>query len=289
MHSTYILPNRYGVLFGIILYGMLMGSINYANSMGFLLTFLLAGICMVGMLATFRNLINIKISTGKNEPVFAGETAVFNLWLETTDGLPAYVIAAGKTRSEASKFDIGDRQKQLLRIPVATARRGRLNLGRVRIWSQFPFALFHVWSWLELDANVIVYPQPAGKRHSAVSTFTGQGKRVSNTAGNDDFAGVRRYRPGDSPHHVDWKAVAKGHGTYTKQFAESAGGDIWLDWDSLSGMDPEQRLSQLCQWILDLQHLDYRYGLKLPGLKLDPGRGELHKHSCLQQLALFEY
>jgi uncharacterized protein (DUF58 family) len=159
IHSTYILPTRYGVLFGIILYGMLMSAINYSNSMGFLLTFLLTGICLTGMLFTFRNLITIKISTGKNPAVFAGETAFFNLWLETSDGRPGNAISAGRTRHDGNTIDIDSKQKQLLRIAMRAAQRGRLHLDRIRIWSEFPLGLFHVWSWLELDASLIVYPQ----------------------------------------------------------------------------------------------------------------------------------
>jgi uncharacterized protein (DUF58 family) len=289
IHSTYILPTRYGVLFGLILYGMLMSAINFSNSMAFLLTFLMAGICLTGMLSTFRNLITIEISSGKNPAVFAGEMAFFNLRLETADARPGYAIAVGRTRHESRKTDIGDKQKQSLRIPMPTAQRGRLHLGRIRIWSEFPLGLFHVWSWLELDASLIVYPRPAGKKYSPTSRLAGSGKLTANTAGYDDFAGLRRYHPGDSSRHIDWKAAARGNEILTKQFSEPAGGDIWLDWDSLPNMTPEQRLSQLCRWVLDLHQLNLNYGLKLPHYRLEPGCGESHKHSCLTQLALFEY
>src|ERR1044071_8755422 len=77
LNSTYILPTRHGVLFGVILYGMLMSSINFSNSMGFLLTFLLTGICLTGMLHTFRNLVSVEISAERSPAAFAGETAVF--------------------------------------------------------------------------------------------------------------------------------------------------------------------------------------------------------------------
>jgi uncharacterized protein (DUF58 family) len=289
IHSTYILPTRYGVLFGLILYGMLMSSINFSNSMGFLLTFLLAGICLTGMLATFRNLITVEISAAKNSAVFAGDTAFFNLRLETADGWPAYAIAVGRTRHESHKTDIDSGQKQLLKIPMPATDRGRLHLGRIRIWSEFPFGLFHVWSWLELNSSLIVYPRPAGKKYSPASTADRAGKLTTNVAGYDDFAGLRRYHHGDSSRHIDWKAVARRNEILTKQFSDPAGGDIWLDWDALPNMNPEQRLSQLCQWVLDLHRLNFSYGLKLPNGKLEPGHGESHKHNCLTRLALFEY
>jgi uncharacterized protein (DUF58 family) len=288
-HSTYILPTRYGVLFGCILYGMLMSSINYSNSMGFLLTFLLTGICLTGMIHTFRNLIGVRISVSRSPAVFAGDTAIFNMRLENAGNRPAYALALGKNRRLGSKIDIGPEQKSLLGLPVPAIKRGRLQLGRIRIWSEFPLGLFHVWSWLEPDASVIVYPQPGGTRYNLASYTSGPGKLPANTTGHDDFAGLRRYHPGDSSRHIDWKAAARGHEILTKQFMDPAGGDIWLDWDRLQDAAPEQRLSQLCQWILDLHRLNASYGLKLPGCTIEPGRGQAHKHDCLTRLALFEY
>ncbi|HEX5056407.1 MAG TPA: DUF58 domain-containing protein [Gammaproteobacteria bacterium] len=289
LHSTYILPTRYGMLFGFILYGMLMSSINFSNSLGFLLTFLLTGICLTGMLHTFRNLVSVQISTARSPAVFAGETAVFYLRLETIDGRPAYALAAGKDRRGGRKTDVEAGQKQLLELHVPAERRGRLQLGRIRIWSEFPLGLFHVWSWIEPDANLIVYPRSSGTKYSTAFNRSRNGKWTANDIGHDDFAGLRRYHPGDSSRHIDWKAVARGYEILTKQFTDSAGDEIWLDWDHLQHLDPEQRLSQLCRWVLDLHRSNCKYGLKLPDCRIEPSRGEAHKHECLTRLALFEW
>ena len=61
---------------------LLVGSINYALSLGFALTFLLAGLGLAGMVHTARNLARIAISAGRAEPVFAGESAQFRLYLD---------------------------------------------------------------------------------------------------------------------------------------------------------------------------------------------------------------
>src|SRR6185436_15782766 len=61
---------------------MLVGSINYVLSLGFMLTFLLAGLALAGMVHTVRNLARLVIVTCRVEPVFAGESAQFRLYLE---------------------------------------------------------------------------------------------------------------------------------------------------------------------------------------------------------------
>ena len=55
--NVYVLPSRAGMLYAAILLAMLIASINYALSLGFMLTFLLGAIAVVAMLHTFRNLV----------------------------------------------------------------------------------------------------------------------------------------------------------------------------------------------------------------------------------------
>ena len=53
---VYILPTRLGLMFGVTLAIMLVGSINYVLSLGFMLTFVLGGLALAGMVHTVRNL-----------------------------------------------------------------------------------------------------------------------------------------------------------------------------------------------------------------------------------------
>lgn len=285
--STYILPTRYGVFFAFVLYSMLMGSINYSNNMGFLLTFLLTGLGLVGLLYTYRNLIQLKLTAGPTRPVFAGEPAVFPLYLETTSGRPAFRIGVGNERLDPLLTDVPAEGTKSALVQQISRERGYLSLGRIKVWSEFPLGLFWTWSWLAMDSKVLVYPKPSGSRHyPPFSALSANGYHTA-PAGNDDFAGIRRYQSGDSPRHLAWKALARGHDLLTKQFTGLAGNEVWLDWESLAGLETEQRLSQICQWVLDLDHQGQSYGLRIPGALIPPGQGEAHKAACLEKLALY--
>ena len=96
---VFIFPTRYGFFFVLSLLAMLAGSINYDLSLGFVLTFFLASAGLVAMLHTFRNQVHLILRPMKAEPVFAGETAAFDLllvnqknferasmWLRCTEG-----------------------------------------------------------------------------------------------------------------------------------------------------------------------------------------------------------
>src|SRR5882724_9792791 len=79
---VYILPTRHGLSFGVALILMLIGSINYNLSLGYVLTFLLAGLGVVSILHTFRNLAHLYVSAGRVAPVFAGDSARFHIVVE---------------------------------------------------------------------------------------------------------------------------------------------------------------------------------------------------------------
>jgi hypothetical protein len=99
---VYILPTRLGWLFAATLLILLIGSINYALALGFALTFLLAGVGLAGMVHTARNLARIAVSTGRAEPVFAGEAAQFRIYLDGRSGYDRPAILArhiGSARS----------------------------------------------------------------------------------------------------------------------------------------------------------------------------------------------
>jgi hypothetical protein len=80
---VYIVPTRLGWLFAATLAVLLVGAINYALSLGFALTFMLAGMALAGMVHTARNLARIAVSAGRCEPVFVGEPAQFRIHLDS--------------------------------------------------------------------------------------------------------------------------------------------------------------------------------------------------------------
>ena len=105
--------------------------------------------------------------------------------------------------------------------------------------------------------------------------------------GDDDFAGFRTYRPGDSLRQVHWKGFARGQSLQSKQYTAYADRSAWLDWDMFPGEGTEQRLSHLCYWALEFESRNEEYGLRLPGVYLEPGSGERHRDQVLKELALY--
>jgi uncharacterized protein (DUF58 family) len=284
---VYVLPTRAGLGYGAALLTMLVGSINYNLSLGYVLTFLLAGLGVVAILHTFRNLVRLKVSRGRTPAVFAGALASFHVVLASDTERRAIRLwlpaGAGATVDVAA----GDSTDACLQLP--TTRRGWLTLPRFGLETIWPLGLVRAWAYCAPDMRCLVYPQPAAKAPPLPWGAGEHGGRRAGGRGNDDFAGLRSHQPADPPRHVAWKTAAR-HGAdaplLTKQFDGTATARIWLDWQDAPGNDIEARLSVLTRWALDAHAAGLDWGLRLPERSIAPASGEEHLQAALTALAL---
>ena len=284
---VYILPTRPGIAFAAALMVMLIGSINYNLSLGYILTFLLGSMALVAILHTFRNLVHLRFTPGRVESVFAGETAWFELFVENRSGYERCSISLWH-EGKATRCDIPPERGATVTIAVAAPKRGWLMPGRITVDTRFPVGLLRAWSYIRPDVRCLVYPKPDDSLLPLPDPSGGVGEKRSAGGGSDDFAGLRPYQASDSPRHIDWKAVARGQGLQTKVFSGRAAAELWLDWNQLSAnMDLEAKLSRLTRWVLAADQDGLRYGLRLPGVTLAPDTGEAHRLACLRELALY--
>jgi uncharacterized protein (DUF58 family) len=284
----FILPSREGLIFALFLLAMLLGAINYDRSLAFILTFLLASLGMVGMLHTYRNLARLRLAPGQCQPVFAGQVAHFIISVQNPGSIPRYSLQFQRSPGSRSvALDMPPHSQAHAELAVATERRGRCQLGRVTLSSRFPLGLFRSWCYLDPAMQCLVYPQPLGNMPlPPVSGAAVAGHRHMLDS-SDDYRGLRPAIPQDPPGHIHWKAAARDQGIYSKQFGGTPQGDLWLRWQQVNALPTEAALSQLCQWVLQAEQLGLKYGLELPGRRLELNSGPGHRHACLTALALY--
>jgi uncharacterized protein (DUF58 family) len=292
---VYIVPSRLGLFFGAALLILLVGSINYALSLGFALTFLLAGMGIAGMVHTTRNLAQLAVRAARAEPVFAGEAARFRVVLDNASGYDRpEIVLAHPASGVQCRLDVAAGAAAEGELAVPAARRGWQPLGRVMLETRFPVGLFRAWSYVRPDSRCLVYPRPEPGALPPPAPSAQAGGARAHAQGSDDFSGLRDYQITDSPRHVAWKSVARsgnlharGEDMLTKQFAGEAAAELWLDFNDLPpALGLEARLSRLAGWVLAAERGGAHYGLRLPGREIAPARGESHRAACLEALAL---
>jgi uncharacterized protein (DUF58 family) len=281
----FVLPTRAGLAFGVTLFAMLLASINYTLSLGFALTFLLAGVGIASVFHAFRNLLHLELEGGAIQRAHVGQTLRFEIIVTDRSGRarPAITVRAGEAES---RVDVPAGGRVCAELPQRARRRGWQPVGRVVVETTYPLGLIRAWSVLTPDQQALVYPalEPAGPpppEHTGAHTTAGQGH------GEDDFSGLREHRSGDSPRRIAWKAVARSDTLVSKEFTGGLGGEQMLDWDALpASLDTEARLSRLARWVVEAGHAGQRYALHLPGRRFPAAASAQHLDDCLEALAL---
>lgn len=282
----YILPTRYGLIYAVLVFLMLLGAVNYANNPAHLLTFLLAALGSNGIYLTWRNLRGLQLLCRGAAPVFAGQAAAFVIELDAGGReRPALQIAFDDATAVLEDLP-GNGPKRRVELALHGFPRGLHAPGRLTVSTRYPLGLFRAWCHVDCDRPLLVYPRPGarwlptGGDASAADTGTaGQG--------NEDFAGLRGYVAGDQPSRIDWKSYARDRGLNTRLFAGQGERPLWLDWSQAPGVDDEARLSALTRAVLDAEAAGWRYGLCLPDHQVAPDNGAAHRHQCLRRLALY--
>ena len=283
----YILPTGLGVAFGLMLSAMLLGSLNYGNNMGLGLTFMLAALGLVAMHACHRNLEALIARAAGAEPPFAGGDAIFRIMLANTGRAPRLEVEASAAVSSELPVTIaaGSESTVMLRLP--TRRRGTVVLDKIEIATRFPYGLFRAWAVLHPDLHCLVYPRPAtdAPPPPLAPGIAGGG---ATRRGEEDFAGLKDYHPGDPPRRIAWKAYARSDELLIKEFSGDAEATPVFDLVDAPGADLEAKLSVLARWIVDAHARGLAFGLRLPGEDIPPEPGDAQRRRCLATIARFE-
>lgn len=287
---VYVLPTAAGTGVAGMLCLMLLAAINYNLSLAYAFTFLIAGSGVAHILATWRNLVGLRIAVQADGDCFAGEAARFRVTLDSLRPGQRHAISIlaedGQPLLDADDISPAARHETLLR---STTRRGPLPVGRLTLETRYPLGWIRAWSYIEPDASALVYPQPAGDlpRSDARST-QGTQQQALIGGGEEEFAGLRERRPTDPPSRIAWRRTARDGELLVKDFHVLAADEGLIDWHALPAwMDTEARLSQLTQWLLQAQATHSRLALRLPDGTLGPDNTPQHYQRCLQRLALF--
>lgn len=283
--QIFILPTRFGWVLGIIMFAMLMGSLNFNNNLGLLTTFIVAGLAHNAMLMAFLNLRGLSVRHCTAAPVFAGQHLVLRVTL-ANDGRRQRVGLELRQGDRISRFALDHDATCDVDIELPTRRRGWLRADKLRVQTTHPLGLFEAWSWFWPERDLLVWPQPAnpapplpesgGRQHDSALISEPDG---------DDFFSLRAWREGDPLHLIAWKQSQRHQALLSREFRRELSDSLSLDLEHTPGGSLEARISVLTAWVVQAERGRREWTLVLPSQTLGPGSGSAHRDDCLRALA----
>jgi uncharacterized protein (DUF58 family) len=288
--NIYIVPSRAGLMFCLVLLLLLVVSINYQLSLGFALTFLLAGSAAASMQMTHGSLRGLTLHIKPLVPAFAGDAAVLEM-VVTNPGASrlgvGFGLDLGARPIPLAYAEIAAQGQTSVQLSWLAPGRGLHGLPTVRAESRYPFGLFRAWTIWRPAGQQWVYPRPESPTPPwpLVQAAQGDDKPAARSGAGTEFEGVRAYRRGDTLRQVVWKKAARTGEMISRETAGAVQRELWLQWAQAQGLDTEARLSRLAAWIIAADAAGHNWGLGLPGTELAPANGKPHRHAALQALA----
>ena len=287
----YIVPTRFGFLYGFGIFVTISAGVIYSNNLVYLLSFFLVSLIVIGMIQTHNNIKGLQI-----EKVSVGicpekGSSQAKLWIKTenVDSHNQIEIISKDKKQKKFSFIVENLSPKSLKIQTFSfqgSKRGRYSVGKIKVSSRFPFGLFEAWKVTDSNEFYYVYPKPISHLGREYDFKLGESFEKKEGRNGEDFTQHNRYKLGDSPRHIDWKALAKGRGLLTKEFKDGDRQSVWIDFESING-SVDIKLEQMSFWVIECERLHHYYTVKLKDKVLGPGMGTLHKEKCLMALAEF--
>ncbi|HEU4780236.1 MAG TPA: DUF58 domain-containing protein [Steroidobacteraceae bacterium] len=284
---VYILPTRAGLAFAALLLVMLLAGLNYANSIAMLITFLLSGFGMIAMHLTHRNLVGVTLRAIASVDAFVGEHGRLLVTLDNSADTARLGMECEVAGSPRAAVDLPAGGSARADIGLSLERRGRVAVDRITLSTTFPFGLFRAWTYVHIKVGLLAWPVPRGRHETPPEAASGGNAPAVHRVGDEEWAGLREFRSGDSPRQVAWGAYARGRGLLVKTYQSPAAHHRLFDLAAVPGADLEQRLEQLSAWIVGAHARGERFGVRLGDQMLPPDGGNEHRTRCLNGLALF--
>lgn len=282
--NVYIFPSRAGFAYLFLLLIMLVTAINYQNSLIYLVTFFLGAIFFLSIWMCFLNLSGLEVSSGSGHGVFEGEQGFFLVKYRKQHGA-TFGLKAGFSVDNVNDISIVKQDLIERTLPSSKLKRGRHTIKRLRLESRFPFGLITAWTWLKLDAALLIYPKPVQGAVTRSDSAAEQGiKSVQKT---DDYSELRAYQKGDSLQRINWKKYASTDNLVVRDSDYTAKDASRVRWQDYEPYGKEQRLQFMCEKVCRLHRAKEPFGLELPVITIEPGMSDDHYYSCLEQLALY--
>ncbi|RME02087.1 MAG: DUF58 domain-containing protein [Deltaproteobacteria bacterium] len=219
---------------GFILLSLAVGfaAMNTGMNLLFLMLGMMLSMISASGFLSMISLSRVRLSRQAPRKVQAGEPFPVRVELANQKRFfPSYSLRIMEAASKPGKMEGPRTWAYCLKLPPRhqvtlfyeqrMERRGVHPLPPVTLQTTFPFGFFHKSRFFPMKTEVLAYP-PLGEVTQAVlerldrSVSEQGGSR--NALSEENFFGIREYRPGDNPRWIHWKSTARLHREMVKEF-----------------------------------------------------------------------
>lgn len=250
-------PTGYVWLLIVIMFALFFQAYMHNFNIVYITLFTVFSIATSGCYFGRKNLYDLSLLELPQERIFANQKASLKWRLINKAENPSYDVSV-KTENSSEVF------KKITKDTIVTLKhtfkkRGKNDYPKITIESRFPLPHIKFLKKHKEEKTLLVYPQPKG-----IPLQNYIKEQLSHHGERSDFEGIRRYEKSDVASLIHWPSLAKGGNMMSRHFSYIAQKE-GLHFDFLSCADSdEERLSQLCLWIIECEKQGLDFTIKMP-------------------------
>jgi len=268
-------PGRifFAFMTAIIVVAMLTGN----NLLFMILAFMLAFMIVSGI-ESERNLRHLEIERVLPAEIYAGIPARMGYRIKNPKNASVRLIISEFEDLHVEKLPVGEGEIAFTEHTFKS--RGKAALGRIEVFTSFPYGLFKKSIRFDAFEDIFVFPRPAAVKNISSSGYEGIGEGFS----ADSISHIRPYAPGDPSSMIVWKKLHQGLFTRVVEGGAGLKGVIVIT----PGGNIEEKLSKACYLTSELFLRGVQFGLSAGPYYSGLGLSRQHKLDILKRLAVIE-
>lgn len=229
-----VLP-RQGIVYLLILVVLFIGSIVGQENMLMLVFAMMVGPFVLNGWITFMTLRRIQIDRRLPARSMAGDPVSIEIelsnnrrllssWLANVTDL--IVSREERVTGTVMFARVPPRQSRTADYRLRPMRRGRYDLGPLKVSTRFPFGLVERGALFANRSQLLVYPRlglltSAWRHEERMAAELVPQREMSAGVFDDEFHGLREFRWGDNPRAIHWQTSARRNEIMVREFYQS--------------------------------------------------------------------
>ncbi len=247
----------YLVHFFLLVIALFLQAYMHNYNIVYITLFVLFGLAMSTCYFGRKNLKYLSLQTLYEGRIFAKRDTVLHWNIHNKNANPSYDVNVTCNDSLVHLQHLFNDTP--LRITQRFESRGKAHIDTLMFESGFPLPHLRFRRTLKAFKKVMVYPEPKG-----ISLAQFIDAHPSSFGERDDFEGIRRYETSDTPSLIHWPSLAKSGELSSRHYSYRYQSDM-LHFDFIkAGNSDEERLSQLCLWVLECEKQQRSFSIKMP-------------------------
>lgn len=258
---------RFSLVVVVLLFGLFMEAYMHDFNLVYITLFFVFSLAFSSAPIGILNLGNLEVKFKKQGRIFAQKEGQILVDIINTSPTPSWSITLhGTDDTSVTLTQVKGEDSKSVALPFFTSNRGTFSYGNCYLESKYPLSTARLTKPIDEVYSGIAYPEPKGK---SLNTFLHE--QESHYGEEKEFDGLREYDGSQKISHIHWASVAKGE-MAVKVFAkETRIHNLVFSYSTLTG-DKENRLSQLCLWVLECEKQHLPFTIQMPHKQLSSNK-----------------